>query len=943
MSIAQFTIDLMKTSIFWVNEKGIIENINQSTCRALGYQRLELLGMSIVQIDPKLKKSIWKQYWRAIKESGTTDFETTYFAKTGQSIPVKIEAFFADLPDQQYVVLRAKDWTISSRYQQLFEVTERVAKIGAWDWNLETNEILNTREVYNIYDLDPDDLLNSNIGFQSFKGKDLEQLEQAIEATKVQKTPFDLLLNFTSTKGVQKIVHLSAVPKIFNNKVVKLQGILQDVTRERAAAQDDFLKDTTIATIGELIFWVDRKGRFSFVNNAVVQNLGYSKEEMLERYVWDIDKNFHPEEWEAAFQGLKEKKRARFQTIHFRKDGSFYPTEIEQTYIEFNGTECLCSVARNNEALYESEEQLRLIQFTIEQAEEMIFWLDEDGQYVFVNNKVCKEYGYTEEALLSMDVFVISKELTLGQWKEIWQKLKKEKRFIFESKHYKKTGDFIIVEVTANYINYIGKEIVCAFVRDITNKKELEQRIQLTTRSIEQARDIILWTDPKTGKLLYFNKAVEQQLGYTAQEFYEIKSKDLIADYDVKGQKKYRKTLANKQEFIGECSLIRKDGTKMIMELKSSLVQLEDTSVNCSIFRDISVRKAKEQELQQLLAENMKLKEGLEAENTYLNQELGLSHNFDDIISTSPKYAAILANVEEVADTGATVLITGETGTGKELLARAVHQLSDRSDRPLVKINCAALPENLIESELFGHEKGAFTGAITRKIGRFELANHATLFLDEIGEMPIELQPKLLRVLQEGEFSRLGSNKTLKTDVRIIAATNRDLPKMVAAGTFREDLYYRLNVYPIHNIPLRERKEDIPLLVRHFLKKFNDRIGRHVIKVSARSLTKLQSYDYPGNIRELENIIERAVITSKTETLDLRQWQPEKVKKSSKKQPFLTFEAMERKYIIDALQETKWRVSGENGAAKLLGLKGKTLDSKMRRLNIKRSDFMISK
>jgi len=941
MNIAQFTIDLMKTSIFWVNEKGIIENINQSTCRALGYRRLELLGLPISKIDPKLKDAIWQQYWNAIKAEKKTDFETEYFTKLGQAVPVKIEAFYADLPEEKHIVLRAKDWTISSRYRQLFEVTEQVAKMGAWDWNLETNEVLNTREVYNIYDLDPDAMLNPDLGFQSFEGADLEEVEKAFEATRNHKTPFDLILNFKSATGKKKIVQLSGIPKIFNNKVVKIQGIIQDVTDKKRIERLAYLKDTTIETIGDLIFWVTMDGSFFFVNNAVVENSGFSKEEMYAQFIWDIIQDYSKEKWLEDAAKLKEKKRFRFTNTHHRKDGSTYPTDTELTYLEYQGKEYICAVVRNETVNQVYQEQLKLIEFTVDQAGEMIFWLNEQGDYIYVNEKVCATYGYSRAELLQMNVYDIARDFKKKDWKLLWEALKKNKQLDLPTIHYRKDGSMLDVEISANFIDYAGQAICCSFVKDVTQKNKIEQRIQLTNQTIEQAGDIILWTDPNSGELIYFNQAVEQQLGYTKKEFYNLKNAELIANYNKAGQKTYRKKLTDTKQFIGECVLTKKDGSKIVTELKSSVVAYGGKKINCSIFRDISARKKREEELQQVLQENLQLKESLEAENTYLNEELKLNHNFDDIISTSPKYAAILSKIEEVANTEATVLITGETGTGKELLARAVHQLSDRSNRPLVKINCAALPENLIESELFGHEKGAFTGAVVRKIGRFELAHEATLFLDEIGELPIELQPKLLRVLQEGEFTRLGSNKTLHTNVRIIAATNRHLPSMVKEGTFREDLFYRLNVYPIHNIPLRERKEDIPLLVKYFLKKFNDRIGRKVSKVSARSLTKLQAYDYPGNIRELENIIERAVITSKTASLDLSSWKPTKEKNTKKDEPFLSFAAMERKHIVEALQRTNWKVSGEDGAAALLGLNGKTLDSKMRKLKIKRANFMI--
>jgi transcriptional regulator with GAF, ATPase, and Fis domain len=283
------------------------------------------------------------------------------------------------------------------------------------------------------------------------------------------------------------------------------------------------------------------------------------------------------------------------------------------------------------------------------------------------------------------------------------------------------------------------------------------------------------------------------------------------------------------------------------------------------------------------------------------------------------------------------VLILGESGTGKELLARAVHNISERSERPLVKVNCSALPANLIESELFGHEKGAFTGAISRKTGRFELANEGTIFLDEIGDLPLELQAKLLRVLQEGEFERLGNSKTTSVDVRVIAATNRNLENMIKNGTFREDLFYRLNVFPIRIPPLRERKGDIPVLVKHFVKKYCQKIGSKIEIIPQDVLCTFQGYHWPGNVRELENMVERAVIISPGNKLVLGKWLNTNGSAGVASE-ISSMEETEKRHIIKVLEMTDWRVSGERGAARLLKMNPKTLDSRMRKLNITRRD-----
>jgi len=319
----------------------------------------------------------------------------------------------------------------------------------------------------------------------------------------------------------------------------------------------------------------------------------------------------------------------------------------------------------------------------------------------------------------------------------------------------------------------------------------------------------------------------------------------------------------------------------------------------------------------------------------YLEDELRSEMNFDEIVGESPALRSVLKQVETVAPTDSTVIIQGETGTGKELIARAIHNLSPRREHTFVKVNCAAIPTGLLESELFGHERGAFTGAIAQRLGRFELANGGTIFLDEVGDIPLELQPKLLRVLQEQAFERLGSTRTVRVDIRLVAATNRNLEEMVAARTFRSDLYYRLRVFPVVMPPLRERQADIPALVRYFVQKFARRMNRTIETIPAGTLEVLSRYAWPGNIRELENLIERAVIVSPGPVL--------RVPLGELKLPLetasdnLTLRAAEREHIAKALEATNWVLAGSQGAAARLGMKRTTLQSKMRKLGLTRS------
>ncbi len=332
------------------------------------------------------------------------------------------------------------------------------------------------------------------------------------------------------------------------------------------------------------------------------------------------------------------------------------------------------------------------------------------------------------------------------------------------------------------------------------------------------------------------------------------------------------------------------------------------------------------------LSEIKKLKENLEAERAYLQEEIKLGYDHENIIGQSDGINYVFYKIEQIARSNTIVLVLGETGTGKELVARAIHDLSLRKGRALMKVNCAALPSNLIESELFGHEKGAFTGAHTRHLGRFEVADGTTLLLDEIGELPLELQAKLIRVIQEGAFERLGSSHTTKVDVRIIAATNRNLEEEVRSGRFREDLWYRLNVFPVTVPPLRDRLDDIPLLVEYYVKKISKRMGKFIEIIPTRVMNVLQTYQWPGNVRELENVLERAVINSSGPKLRLVDQLKTRQKDLSTSEE--TLETVEREHIVRILNQTQWKVSGKNGAAEILGLNRSTLRARMRKLGI---------
>jgi formate hydrogenlyase transcriptional activator len=482
-------------------------------------------------------------------------------------------------------------------------------------------------------------------------------------------------------------------------------------------------------------------------------------------------------------------------------------------------------------------------------------------------------------------------------------------------------------------------ENILSVVRDVTARKTAEEALRQSEarfRNMADTAPVMIWVAGTDRLCKYFNKPWLEFTGRTMEDEVDngwvesVHPDDYALCCEI-----YSSAFDRREPFKMEYRLRRADGQYRWV-FNSGSPRLSSNGEFVGLIGsciDITDRKEAEEELRRAHAELNQLKNQLEAENIYLQQELQLDQTFGEIVGQSDPIKYVLSKISQVSLTDASVLISGETGTGKELVARAIHAAGARKDRSLIRVNCAALSASLIESELFGHEKGAFTGAAARNLGRFELADRGTIFLDEIGELPLELQVKLLRVLQEGELERVGGSKTIKVDVRIIAATNRNLKLEVDKGNFREDLWYRLNVFPITVPPLRQRKEDIPLMVDHFASKFARSLGKTITSVSPRSMQRLQAHSWPGNVRELANVIERAVIHTQGSVLHLA----DSLEQAREESPAtLTLEEMEREYIIRTLENTGWRIEGPYGAAKALGLNSSTLRARMNKFGIQR-------
>ncbi|OPY71642.1 MAG: Formate hydrogenlyase transcriptional activator [Syntrophorhabdus sp. PtaU1.Bin002] len=486
-------------------------------------------------------------------------------------------------------------------------------------------------------------------------------------------------------------------------------------------------------------------------------------------------------------------------------------------------------------------------------------------------------------------------------------------------------------------LRLLGELIVNALERSKAELalRESEERLDLAASAAEAG----LWIMDKSQGIVWATQKFRELFQFDPGEKLDFDRflATVHSDDREEVRKHVRQSLEKRKALKIDYRIARPDGSLRWISSSGNMSPvgsgLPERLMGVSI--DVTERRQMEIELRERLEEIEHLKLRLEKENLYLREEIKVDKGFEKIVGKSNAHDYVLFKIKQVAPTDATVLILGETGTGKGMAAHAIHEMSARKDRPMITVDCASLPANLIESELFGREKGAFTGAYAKQVGRFEAAHGGTIFLDEIGEMPLELQAKLLRALQEGQLERLGSPRTIKVDVRVIAATSRDLKAEVRNKRFREDLFYRINVFPISIPPLRMRRDDIPLLVRHFVDKYGRKMGRKYETIPKSTMEVLQGQLWPGNVRELEHVIERAVITSSGPVLRLADW-PEIEALEAGEEPLKGLRAVEREHILRALEETHWKIDGKDGAASLLGLHPSTLRFRLKKLDIKR-------
>jgi len=700
----------------------------------------------------------------------------------------------------------------------------------------------------------------------------------------------------------------------------------------------------------DAIVVTDAQGRITHVNAQVQRDFGYSREELIGKPV----ETLIPERFRGAHPSHRNAYMGRpsvrpmgvgLELYGLRKDGTEFPVDIMLSPIETEQGPLTVSVLRDVSARKKMEEDLlhteKRFQLLVENIQDhAIFLMDPSGHVITWNPGAERLKGYRPEEIIgrSFSCFHTPEDIEREIPEESLRLAAAQDRFEREGWRVRKDGsrfwaNVVIASIRDKNENLIG---FAKITRDFTERKKAEEVLRRSEQQLralfEFSPDAIIASDQE-GRIREINAQVERFFGYTKAELLG-QSIDILVPERFRGaHPAHRNDYADRArvrlmgaglELYGR----RKDGSEFPVDIMLGPAETAEGRIVLSVIRDLTEKREAEEALRRS-----------EQEKLYLEEELETESRFEEIIGESVGLKRVLKHVETVAATDVTVLILGETGTGKEVIARAIHHLSSRNQRTLVKLNCAAIPAGLLESELFGHEKGAFTGAVDRKIGRLELAHEGTLFLDEIGDLPLELQPKILRALQEKEFERLGSTKTIPVNVRLVAATNRDLAQMVADKEFRSDLYYRLRVFPIMLPPLRERREDIPLLVNYFVDKHSRKLYRKIETVPLETMRALTRWDWPGNIRELENFIERAVILTKGPVLRAPLSELE-VKEEATSAGDSTLEAKEREHILRVLRETKGKIAGPNGAAARLGLIRTTLNSKMKKLGIERKDYI---
>ncbi len=730
-----------------------------------------------------------------------------------------------------------------------------------------------------------------------------------------------------------------------NDKAIQIFGIAEDVTKRKEAEERLKIAKARLKNTFDLspsiIATVDvAKNQFIDASAAVTRILGYSIKEFTSKPFYAF---IHPEDLERTSKTVEKKlKKHDFETFENRyicKDGTYKWISWQGTKPNSDGEVTAIGTDVTERKKVEIDLKRSAERFERWKSSNFIGIIQSNaaGDIIDANDTILNMLGYTKKEMqegkldwtkltppefLHLDMAGIKEAEEKGYWTP------------FEKEYFHKDGHRIPIIIGGSLFEETQKEFI-VFVVNLTESKKIEKDLKESEQFLNLTGEIakvggwelnllskkVKWSR-ETKRIHEVDKEYEPSLE-TAIDFYHEDDRELV-------KKCVSESIEKNKPYNYEARIITAKGNLKHVKAIGHPVFEENTCVRLyGAFQDITERKKIDAELETY-------RKQLETENILLKQEISLAFNFEDMVYSSVEMSNVLNMVEQVSTTDANVLIQGETGTGKELIAKAIHNTSRRKNHPLIRVNCGAIPSELIESELFGHIKGSFTGAINNRIGKFELADGGTLFLDEIGEMPIALQPKLLRAIQEGEIEPIGSSELRKLDVRIIAATNKNLKEEIEKKHFREDLYFRLNVFPINVPALRDRISDIPVLTEYFVTKYSKKHGKDIKYISDITMSEMKDYNWPGNVRELENLIERAVIISNQDVLIMQDFDSSSINNTNIKNHRLTLDQVQRNHILKTLKDTSWKIDGADGAAELLDIKPSTLRDRMKKLGIER-------
>ena len=923
-------------------------DVNERTCEVLGYSREELLSMTIHDIAPWFDESARAGVLRQLQESGFAIIERTHRRKDGTAFPSEVNLRRVQL-DREYGVAIVRDITRRKRAEGRLREFERVVE------NLEDMIVVVDREHRYVL---------ANPAYLSYRGVTQEQVvghlvvelvkPEAYESTireKLDECFRGKAVNYEMRHQYPEMgerdLSITYLPVEGPEGIDRVACLLRDITErkqaEKALRESERLFRTVYERSPVGIGLVESpSGRFLQVNPKLCEIAGRREEELLRLDVASIT---HPDDIEQTSEYMRllaEEKVASYETDkrYLRPDGSVRWVKIlvvpmwgkgETRRWQMGLVEDITERKRAEEALRESERRQRLAlqigkigAFELELGSSRGTWTTEFAEIWGIPSGFVGDFGsffswelvHPEDRARIQEAF--AQLARSGEPGEAEFRLNRPDGVM----QWVRARGLVIADTAAGSLRVVG------VIMDITEQKRTEEAL----RESEERFRVALEDSPiavfNQDRDLRYTWMYNPQIPRSVSEYLGKTSDEIFDPAEVAHITEVRRRVLETGVAVRQEMQVTYDGRKHyfdatiepVFDAAGAVIGLTGASMDVTELRETTeaLREAKKK---------------LTEEKLYLEREIDSKLGFGDIIGLSKPLQSVMEHVGKVAASDATVLLLGETGTGKELVARAVHRLSQRANSSFIKLNCAAIPSGLVESELFGNEKGAFTGAVSKKIGRIELADKGTLFLDEIGEIPLALQPKLLRVLQDQEFERLGGTQTMKVDFRLIAATNRDLTEAVRENEFRSDLYYRLNVFPIRVPPLRERRDDIRLLVEHFVQKCARRMNKSITSIPKKTMDALIGWDWPGNVRELENFVERSVILTQGSVLaaPLSELQPitaeEKIVDES-------LEAAERKYILRALRESHGQIGGPRGAAARLGLKRTTLQSKLKQLGI---------